>query len=266
MSNTSFPLGAQALLSAGFNVTSDTLKAYLVPSTYTFSTSDQFVAALGTTIGTAQTLANKSITGGVFDADDVDFGAIAPGSTIKAVAIAKDTGNTSTSPLLLYFDTVTGLPLATNGGNVTVPWDSGVKKIARLGAPYYPKGAEKVWSGAINMASDTIKAILVPSSYTYDANHDFLDDIASIIGSAVTLTSKSVTNGVFDAADADFGAIASGSTIGSVVLYKDTGTPSTSPLLMRFTDVVGLPLATNGAGILLQWSNGAAKIVSLVPA
>lgn len=264
MSNTSYPLGMQAALSAGINLTSATVKAYLVPNAYTYSAADQYVAALGATIGTAQTLANKSITNGIFDADDVDFGAIASG-TIKAVAIAIDTGNTSTSPLLFYFDTGSGLPLVANGGNVNIPFNNGADKIVHLDAPYYPKGAEKVWSAAINMVTDDIRAILVPSSYVYDPNHDFLDDIASIVGSAVALSGKSVTNGVFDANDADFGNIASGSIIGSVVLYKHTGTPSTSPLLMRFTDVVGLPLATNGAGILLQWSNGAAKIVSLVP-
>lgn len=264
MSNTSYPLGMQAALSAGVNLPSATVKAYLVANTYTFSTAHQYVADLGTTIGTAQALASKSITNGIFDANDVDFGAIASG-TIKAVAIAIDTGNTSTSPLLFYFDTGSGLPLVANGGNVNIPWNNGADKIVHLDAPYYPKGAEKVLSAAINMTSDTIKAVLVPSSYVYDAAHDFYDDIASIVGAAVTLTGKSVANGVFDAADADFGTIAGGSTIGSVVIFKDTGTPSTSPLLMRFTDVVGLPLATNGAGILLQWSNGAAKIVSLVP-
>jgi len=264
MSNTSYPLGMQAALSAGVNLPSATVKAYLIANSYTYDGTDQYVADWGTTIGTAQTLASKSITNGIFDADDVDFGAIASG-TIKAVGIAIDTGNTSTSPVLFYFDTGSGLPLVANGGNVNIPWNNGADKIVHLDAPFYPKGAEKVWSAAINMATDDIRAILVPSSYVYDAAHDFLDDIASIVGSAVALSSKSVTNGVFDAADADFGTIASGSTIGSVVIYKHTGTPSTSPLLMRFTDVVGLPLATNGAGILLQWSNGAAKIVSLVP-
>lgn len=266
MSNTSFPLGMQAVLSAGVNAPSDTLTAYLVANTYTYDGTDQYVADLGTTIGTPVDLTSKTVTAGALGADTLDFGAIAPGSTIKGVAIAKNTGNTSTSPLLLWFDTGSGLPLATNGGNVSFPFPNATKKVARIGDPYYPKGAEKVWSGSINMASDTIKAVLVPSSYVYDANHDFYDDLVSIVGAAVTLTGKSVTNGVFDAADADFGAIASGSTIGSVVVFKDTGTPSTSPLLMRFTDVVGLPLATNGAGILLQWSNGSAKIVSLVPA
>ena len=266
MANTAYPLGAQKILAGSINFSSDTIKAALLPSSYTYSAAHEFVADLGTLIGTDQTLASKSIAGGVLDADNLSFGTIAPGSTIKALVIYKDTGNTSTAPVLFYFDVVTGLPMATNGGTVTIPWDNGVKKIARLGLPFYPLGAEKVLSAGINFSADTIKVALLPSSYVYDDAHEFLDDIASVIGTAQTLAGKSITGGVFDADDANFGAITTGSTIGTILLYKDTGTPSTSPLLILFTDTVGLPLATNGSGITQQWNAGAAKIFSLIPA
>ena len=71
-------------------------------------------------------------TGGVLDADDLDFGALAPGSTIGSVVIFKDTGNPSTSPLLCYLDEVTGFPFATNGGEVSIPWSDGAAKILSL--------------------------------------------------------------------------------------------------------------------------------------
>lgn len=266
MSNTSYPKGMEKLLSGSINASTDTLKAALLPSGYAFSVSHEFVSQLGSIIGTAQTLANKTVTGGVLDADDLDFGALAPGSTIGSVVIFKDTGNTSTSPVLFFFDTVTGLPMATNGGAVTIPWDNGVKKIARINLPIYPKGAEKMWAGSINFSADDIKVALLPSSYVYDAAHEFLPDVGAVIGTAQALASRTVTGGVLDADDANFGALAAGSTIGSVLLYKDTGTPATSPLIARITDVLGLPLATNGGGLVVQWSNGAARIFSLVPA
>lgn len=268
MANTSYPLGMQKLLGATIDFLDDTIKAALLPSTYTFSAAHEFVAALGTRIGTDQTLASKSITGGVLDADDLDFGALAPGNTVKAMVVYKDTGNTSTSPVLFYFDTVAGFPFATNGGALTVPWDNGVKKIARVGAPFYPLGAEKLLGADIDFSANTIKVALLPSSYVYDPAHEFLDDIAAIVGTAQTLTGKSVAGGVFDAADPSFGAIAAGSTIGSLLVYKDTGTAGTSPLLLHLTAdyAVGLPLATNGFGVSHQWSNGAAKIISLIPA
>lgn len=263
MSNTAYPLGMQALLAAGINFTSDTISAALVPSTYTYSAAHQYASSLGTIIGTAQDLVDKVITGGVLDADDLNFGALAPGNTIKALALFKNTGNLSTSPLLFYFDAVTGLPAATNGGVITVPWGDDVKKIARITTPAYPLGAEKMLSGAINFSSDTIKVRLLPASYVYDAGHEFLDDLPAGIGTDQTLTSKSITNGVFDAADAAFGALASGSSIGSILLYKSTGTDSTSPLLIRFSDTVGLPYDTNGATYTQQWNNGTSKIFRL---
>ena len=268
MANTAYPLGAQKML-AGANTVdfvTDTIKVALVSSSYTFSTSHEFLSSLGTVIGTSQPLANKSVTGGVLDADDLNYGAIAPGSTIKALVVFKDTGNASTSPLLFYFDTVTGLPAATNGGVITVPWGNDVKKIARINLPFYPKGAEKVWGGDIDFEDDTLKVRLLPSSYTYNAAHEFLSSVSAGIGTDQTLANKTITGGVFDADDAAFGALASGSTIGSVLIYKDTGSAATSPLLILFTDTIGLPYTTNGANYTQQWSNAAAKIFRLIPA
>ena len=266
MSNTNYPKGAQKILGASVNFAADTIKACLVPSTYTFSTAHEFLSDLGTRIGTDQTLTGKSVAGGVLDADDLDFGALAPGNTIKALVIYKDTGNASTSPLLIYIDTATGLPAATNGGVVTVPWDNSVKKIARLNLPVYPKGGEKMLSGAINFSADTVKVRMLPASYVYDAGHEFLSQVSAGVGTDQTLANKSITGGVFDADDADFGAIAAGSSMGYVLLYKDTGNPATSPLLILFDDVVGLPYATNGAPYVQRWSDGSAKIMSLVAA
>lgn len=268
MANTAYPKGAQKILGASIDFIDDTIKACLLPNTYTFSTAHEFVADLGTRIGTDQTLASKSITGGVLDADNLDYGALAPGSTVKALVIYKDTGNTSTAPVLFYFDTVAGFPFATNGGALTIPWDDGAKKIARITTPFYPLGAQKVLAGEINFSSDTLKVVALPTSYVYDGAHEFLDDIAAVVGTAQTLTSKTIADGVFDAADPSFGAIASGSTIGSLLIYKDTGTAGTSPLLLRLTadNAVGLPLSTNGFAISHQWPNGSAKIFSLIPA
>ena len=263
MANTAYPKGAERILSGAVNLVSAVIKAALVPSTYTYSASHEYLAVVGSRIGVDQTLANPTVVNGVFDADDVDFGAQAPGSTIKAVVLYVDTGNAATSPLLYHFDTVSGLPMSTNGGGITVPWNNGAAKIARLGAPFYPLGATKMLSGAINLANDSIKAVLVPTSYAASDAHEFLSDLGAVIGAAQTLDTKSVANGVFSAANLDYGTVATGSTVGSVVIYKDTGSAATSPLLMRITDVTGFPMSTNGGGLQVQWSTGASKIVKL---
>lgn len=266
MANSAYPKGAQRILSAGVNFAAHTIKAALVTTAYTFSAAHEFISEVGTRIGTDRELTNKSITGGVLDADDLDFGALAPGNTIKAVIVYRDTGSAATSPLLFYFDVVTGLPFATNGGAVTIPWDASAKKIARLKLPVFPKGGEKMLSGAINFETDTIKVASIPAAYVYDAAHEFLPDLGTVIGTAQTLTGKSVAGGVFDANDIDFGNLAAGSSVGSLVFYKDTGSAATSPLLLHVTDVTGFPVDTNGSGVSMRWSNGAAKILSLIPA
>lgn len=265
MANTSYPKGMQKLLSAAIDLENDPLKACLLPSTYTYSTAHEFVSNLGTRVGTDQTLDNVTITGGVLDADDLDFGALAPGNTLKAIAIYRDTGNASTSPVLFYMDQLTGFPMATNGGAVTVPWDDGPKKIARITAPFYPKGAEKTLSGGIAWGSDNIKAALVPNSYSYDAGHEFLSAVGVPLG-IVALSNRSVTNGVFDADDADFGAMTGPGVAGAIVLFKDTADAATSPLLLHIAGVVGFPHTLNGGGLKVVWSDSASKVFSLVPA
>lgn len=128
----------------------------------------------------------------------------------------------------------------------------------------YPKGAEKIL-GAVNLSTDTIKAALLSDAYTYSAAHEFLSDVsATVLDTAVTLTSKSITGGVFDAADVVFGLVAPGANAKFVVLYVDTGVAGTSSLLYLVDTATGLTMATNGGDITVQWDNGANKIFSLV--
>lgn len=73
-------------------------------------------AALTTkTIGT--------VAAGVFDADNVTFTAVT-GNSVESVNVLKDTGVGTTSNLIAYFDTGTGLPVTPNGGDITVTWNA----------------------------------------------------------------------------------------------------------------------------------------------
>jgi len=47
------------------------------------------------------------------------------------------------------------------------------------------------------------------------------------------------------------------------VIWKDTGNPATSPLLLYIDTIGGFPLATNGGDITVAWNDGAYKIFSL---
>ena len=74
----------------------------------------------------------KTVTGGAFDAADITYIAVTAGATCEAVVIYKDTGVPGTSALIAYIDTITGFPLATNGGDITIQWDNGTYKIFAL--------------------------------------------------------------------------------------------------------------------------------------
>ena len=134
MANALYGKGKEKLLTAAINLSSDTIKAALVSSAYTVNlTTDEFYSTISANVlNTPQTLASKTITLGVFDAADVLYTAVTSGSTAKAVVIYKDTGSSATSPVLAYIDTLTGFPLATNGGDVSIVWDSGANKIFAL--------------------------------------------------------------------------------------------------------------------------------------
>lgn len=57
---------------------------------------------------------------------------------------------------------------------------------------------------------------------------DNLDDFSTaVVGTAQTLTSPTVTQGVADAADVTFSAV-TGATVEAILVYRDTGTASTS--------------------------------------
>lgn len=131
----------------------------------------------------------------------------------------------------------------------------------------YGKGKEKLLSStsAVSLDTDTIKAALVSSAYTPNLSTDeFYSTIsANVLGTPVALASKTITLGVFDAADVTFAAVAAGSTAKYVAIYKDTGLSSSSPLLALLDTITGFPYATNGGDILITWDNGANKIFAL---
>jgi hypothetical protein len=131
MANALYPKGKQRLLDALIDLPTATVKAALLPNSYVYSGAHEFKSAMAH-IGTPFTLTGKTITDGVFDAIDAYYTAVAGGATAQALGIYIDTGDDATSPLLAYIDTVTGLPLATNGGDIQIVWDNGPYKIFSL--------------------------------------------------------------------------------------------------------------------------------------
>ena len=121
----------------------------------------------------------------------------------------------------------------------------------------YPKYKEELLNGGTNisLAGGTVKASLVDTgTYTYSAVHQFLSSLSGVVGTAQTLGTKTITNGLFDAADITYTAV-SGASVEALVIYIDTGVAGTSRLVAYIdTSVTGLPVTPNGGDITVTWN------------
>lgn len=130
----------------------------------------------------------------------------------------------------------------------------------------YDKGRQKFLDGEIAWSSDDIKLVLVDSAtYTVDlAADEFLSDI--IAGARVSVspnfTTKSSDEGVAGADDVVLSAV-TGPESEAIVIYKDTGTEATSPLIAYIDSASGLPVTPNGGNIIITWDTGPNLIFKL---
>ena len=135
MANTLFDFARQRFLEAQINWMTDTIKVILVDTgAYTPQTAvHQYLAdiPISARIAGPVTLTAKATTGGAADAADVTFPAVS-GASIEAIVIYRDTGTESTSPLIAFIDTATGLPITPNGGDIIVTWDNGTNRIFKV--------------------------------------------------------------------------------------------------------------------------------------
>jgi hypothetical protein len=135
MASALYDSGRQKFLEGGLAWLTDTIKVLLIDTAnYTVNLATHTSLAdipVGARVGTAQTLVSKTSAAGVADAADVTFTSLT-GASIEAVVIYKDTGTESTSFLIAYIDTGTGIPFSPSGGNVTISWDNGANRIFKL--------------------------------------------------------------------------------------------------------------------------------------
>jgi hypothetical protein len=90
---------------------------------------------------------------------------------------------------------------------------------------------------------------------------DFINDIpAGARVATVELTSRTVgAEGQLDAADPTFTSV-TGDPFEAFIIWKDTGTESTSPLILCLAHASGLPLTPSGTNITVTFDNGLLKI------
>ena len=122
----------------------------------------------------------------------------------------------------------------------------------------YPKWKEQLlqFTTNNNLSAGTVKVALIDTgTYTYSSTDQFWTAAsAASVGTPQTIGSKTFTNGVFDGADVTFTAV-TGNSVEALVIWIDTGTPATSPLVAYIdTSVTGLPVTPNGGDISITWN------------
>lgn len=176
------------------------------------------------------------------------------------VGIKQVTGATNATPIVITstshgFSNGDVVGIVGVGGNTAA---NGIFKIANVAASTFEltnvdTGANIAGNGAYTSGGSILNFTLA----------DNLDDIsAALVGTAVTLASKTSTLGVADAADVTFTAV-SGASCEAIAIWKDTGVESTSRLIFAAANYTGLAITPNGGNITLTWDNGANKIFKL---
>ena len=120
-----------------------------------------------------------------------------------------------------------------------------------MASVWYPKFKERVLTPGVNLATATVRAVLIDTgTYTYNAAHDAYDDLSGVVGTeSGALANKTFTNGVFDSDNITFSAV-TGNTAEAIVLFIDSGTASTDYLILYADSASsGLPVTPNGGDI-----------------
>lgn len=133
---------------------------------------------------------------------------------------------------------------------------------------WYNRGKKEVMDNTIALLTDTIHVILLKSTYTPNADHDFISSLTpatnELSGTGYArkaLASKAITESdaldksIFDAADVVYTSMNAG-TAAYIVIAKSTGTDSTS-VLIALIDMTASTIISNGGDVTLQWdANG----------
>ncbi len=128
----------------------------------------------------------------------------------------------------------------------------------------YPTARQKFGEAGINWVSNDIKVALLDATYVYNEAHEFHDDLLGILATSANLTGKTNVLGVLDADDLLITPVTG--DIVEFVVFKDTGSSATSPLLFFFdrnASSVAIVLTAIADSVVIRWSNGPNKIARI---
>lgn len=128
----------------------------------------------------------------------------------------------------------------------------------------YPEYKQNLLAGTsgYDLDNDTVNdgpyvVLIDTGTYTYNAAHDFFDDLSGVVGTAngMRITTPTVADGLFDGDNVTFTAV-TGATVEGFVIYRhNAGANTTWPLVLYYdTAGGGLPVTPNGGDISISWN------------
>jgi hypothetical protein len=125
VANSLYPKYLDDLLNGAYDTVTASIGCALLNNSASYSSSDtDFTALVANRIGSTVDLTGVTLTGVTISANSVTFTGISASLTVKAVVLFHDTGGGASGALIAWFDTGTGLPLTTDGSDVTVNWNN----------------------------------------------------------------------------------------------------------------------------------------------
>ena len=119
-----------------------------------------------------------------------------------------------------------------------------------MASQLYNKAKQDLLEGNLNLSSQIIKVSLVKTAYTFSAADQDTTALGSnMVGTAFPLSSKTVTDGVFDAADATIVNSDSGSAINALVIWDDDVSDRLIAYIDNFTQ-----FNTAGNNVVVTWN------------
>lgn len=125
MANVLYPKFKEALLNKEHDLNTDQIKAYLIDNAdYTYSathiTANTSNVAAAAIVATSAAFTNPTITDGVFDANDFTWSTVTGDPAENIILWNDSTTSPTVDALIAFYDSVTGLPVTPNGGNINV--------------------------------------------------------------------------------------------------------------------------------------------------
>lgn len=129
----------------------------------------------------------------------------------------------------------------------------------------YPSARTAFLTGSLDWVGQSFSVAALDHA-GYNPSNENLDDLAGVLATAAITGRVALVNGVADADDLTISGVSALDTVRALVIYRDTGTASTSTLVAwidETADSTPLERPSDGSPIPIVWSNTPERVFRL---